>query len=75
MGCSCLQNSFSHEAVKWEDSGVVVESAQWPSGISASFGCIAALAKRQFEEWRATCSVEKDLILTRGWGGDSGRLE
>ena len=70
-----ILNSFSHETAKWKDSDVVVESAWWPSAISTIFGCTAAFSKRQFEDWRETCGVEKHLILTRRPDGKPGRLE
>ena len=68
-------NCLCHETLKRKDSGVLAESAKRPRGTIASFCCVAALAKRQFEDWRATCSVEKHLILAVGWGGDFERLE
>ena len=37
--------------------------------IRASFGCVAGLSKRQFDDWSATFSVDEDLILAVGVGG------
>ena len=66
-----FKNSFSHETVKWEDGGVMAESASWPSGISASLGCVAALSKRQFESRSGSaCDMQCGEILDFGtWCG------